>query len=98
MFGHLQYQHQHEVARRGENTHDCVVPLLREEVKADAFLDSTSSTPTLSCVGLGDERLDEATDLPLLVEPHLAMLSGIDDACKTRVSQRPTTETSLTYR
>jgi hypothetical protein len=45
------------------------VTLFREEVEADAFANSTSTASTLGRVGLGDERLDETTDLALLVKP-----------------------------
>lgn len=43
--------------------------MLREEMESDTLADTTSATAALSSVRLGDEGLDEATDLTLLVEP-----------------------------
>jgi hypothetical protein len=44
------------------------VTVLREEVEGNTLADTTSATATLSCVRLGDESLDKAADLALLIE------------------------------
>jgi hypothetical protein len=50
----------------------------RKEMESDSFTDTTSATTTLSGVGLSNESFNKSTDLTFLIEPHLAMLSGIN--------------------
>ena len=63
-----------------EDAHNCIVTQFCEEVKAKTILDTTSTPPPLSGVALGNVCLDQAARLSLLVEPHLAMFSRVNDA------------------
>lgn len=57
-----------------------IVPSLGEQVEAETALYTACTPASLSCITLRNERLDEAADLPFLIEPHLTVLSGVDDA------------------
>lgn len=58
--------------------------MLREQVESHSFLDTTCAASPLRSVGLSDEGLGETTDLSLLVESHLPVLSRINDSCNVR--------------
>jgi len=51
-----------------------------EEVKTKAILNATGTSSSLGSVALGNIGLVQAAHLPLLIEPHLAMLARIYDA------------------
>lgn len=57
-----------------------IVPDLGKEVETQAALHTTCTTSPLSGITLRNERLNETADLPLLIEPHLAVLPSVDDA------------------
>ena len=54
---------------------------LCEEVEAQPALHATSPTAPLGSITPRYEGLYEPADLSLLVETHLTMLAGIDNAC-----------------
>ena len=62
-----------------EDTHDCIVTQFGEEVETKAILNTTGTSSPLGSVALGDIGLDQSTHLSLLIEPHLAMFTGIND-------------------
>ena len=67
-----------------EDTHDCIVTQFGEEMETKAILNTTSTPPPLGGVALGNVCLDQSAHLPLLVKPHLAVFSRIDDAGDVR--------------
>lgn len=48
------------------------------------MLYAASATSPLSSIALCDERLYQTTDLTFLVESHLPMFSGVNNACNVR--------------
>jgi hypothetical protein len=57
----------------------CVVSQFGEEVETQAILNTTGTSSPLGSVALGNVGLDQATHLPLLIEPHLAVFSGVNN-------------------
>ena len=55
-----------------------------EEVKTKAILNTAGAPSPLGSVALGDVGLDQSAQLPLLIEPHLAMFARINDAGDVR--------------
>ena len=55
-----------------------------EEMETKAILDATCTSPPLGSVALGNIYLNQAAHLPLLIKPHFAVFTRIDDAGNIR--------------
>ena len=55
-----------------------------EEMETEAILDAACASSPLGSVALGNIYLDQAAHLPLLIKPHFAMFTRIDDAGNIR--------------
>jgi hypothetical protein len=62
------------------NIYDCIVTKFGEEVETKSILNTTGTSSPLGSVALGNVCLNQAAHLSLLIEPHLAMFSRINDA------------------
>lgn len=62
-----------------EVAHNRIVTQFGEEVETKAVLNTASASSPLSSVAPGNIRLDQAAHLSLLIEPHFAMFSRIND-------------------